>query len=517
MNKNGLILDINENPKKISEWILFAIQHILAMLVACITVPLITGLPIGPTLIAAGIGTLIYIFTTDRKSPVFLSSSFAYLAPMSTALGLGIAANGAHDNYWALIIGMAMVGVVYVAIALIIKKTGTKWLDKLLPPVVIGPVIMVIGLGLAVSAVNNITGGTAGIANYNLLNGPMPWYYYFVSIVIALVACTLTAIFATSKKKNITLIPFVLGMVGTYVLAIILTLIGNATDADALKIINFSQFSNNEWSSIKGWITTDFLFVKAFEQKASVNMEVIGQVALAFIPVSLVTVCEHIGDHKNLGNIINRDLLGDKPGLTRTLIGDGVATAVSGFVCGAANTTYGENVAVIGVSRNASVNVIILAALMTIVFGFFRPFALCLETVPACITGGISLILYGFIASSGIKMLIKEHVDFGITKNIIVASVILVSGIGGLAIGFGGDQTAYTVSISGTAIAMILGIVFNLVLKDNTKIDITEEDIEKEEKASDTNEEVKTEDVKVEDSKDSNESKDDDTKSETLE
>ena len=465
MEKNkDLYLDVEENPTRKRDWFLFAIQHILAMLVACITVPLITGLPVGPTLIAAGIGTLIYIFTTKRKSPVFLSSSFAYLAPMSTALGLGVAVGDNPDNYGAVMLGMLLVGIVYVVIALVVRKTGTGWLNKLLPPVVIGPIIMVIGLSLAASAIANVTGGTYGM---NLTAEPK-WYFAFVSICIALLACFLTSFFATSKKKNLTLIPFVLGMVGTYLVAVILTIIGNCADVDALKVINFDIFTNNEWGSVNGWITTDFMFVNVFKQKASFNMEVVGQVCLAFIPVSLVTVCEHIGDHKNLGNIINRDLLGGEPGLTRTLIGDGVATAVSGVFCGAANTTYGENVAVIGVSKVASVNVIILASLMTIVFGFFKPFSLVLETVPACITGGVSLVLYGFIASSGIKMLIKERVDFSVTKNIIVASVILVTGIGGLALGFGGFVGAYTVSISGTAIAMVLGIIMNIVLKDHS-------------------------------------------------
>ena len=462
---NDLILDIQDKPKRIRDWLLFAIQHVLAMLVACITVPLLTGLPIGPTLVAAGIGTLIYIFTTKKQSPVFLSSSFAYLAPMGTALSLGVTAEVTSVNYWALILGMAMVGAVYVIIALIIKKVGTNWLNKLLPPVVIGPIIMVIGLSLAGSAINNVTGGTAAIAKF--VGENIPWQYTIVSIAMALFACFLTAICATSKKKNITLIPFVIGMVGTYVLAVIVTLIGKAANLDYLMIIDFSIF-NKDWSQLSSWITTDFVFVSAFNQTAEFNWGTVGQVALLFVPVSLVTVCEHIGDHKNLGNIIGRDLLDKEPGLTRTLIGDGVATAVSGALCGAANTTYGENVAVVGVSKNASVPVIILAALFSIVLGFFGPLTTVLQTVPSCITGGVSLILYGFIASSGVKMLVKEQVDFSITKNIIVASIILVIGIGGLVLGFGGVKGANVISISGTAVAMIFGIIANLVLKDRT-------------------------------------------------
>lgn len=463
MNKN-LVLDVNESPKKIKDWLLFAVQHVLAMLVACITVPLITDLPIGPTLIAAGVGTLIYVFTTKRKSPVFLSSSFAYLAPMGTALSLGVVTEGTK-NYAAVILGMIMVGIVYVAIALIIKKVGTNWLNKLLPPVVIGPIIMVIGLSLAGSAINNVMGGTASISSYPYQD--IPWYYTFVSIIIALFACGLTAICATSKKKGITLIPFVIGMLGAYVFASILTLIGHLANLDFLKVINFEVF-NRDWSSISSWITTDFMFINAFKQEVEFTWGTVGQVALLFVPVSLVTVCEHIGDHKNLGNIINKDLLNEEPGLTKTLIGDGVATAVSGVLCGAANTTYGENVAVIGVSKIASVSVIILASIMSIALGFFAPLTLLLQTVPACITGGVSLILYGFIASSGVKMIVKEKVDFNATKNIIVASVILVIGIGGLVLGFGGTSEGYVVSISGTAVAMILGIIVNLILKDNS-------------------------------------------------
>ncbi len=462
-----LVLDVEESPKKKSQWFLFAIQHILAMLVACITVPLITGLPIGPTLVAAGVGTLIYVFTTKRKSPVFLSSSFAYLAPMSTALTLGIMDDGSM-NYLAVMLGMLMVGVVYVMIALIIKKVGTGWLNKLLPPVVIGPIIMVIGLGLAGSAIGNITGGTAGIQIFTSNSAEaLPWQYTFMSILVALFACFLTAFCATSKRKNITLIPFVIGMVGAYVLACVLTGIGHLAHVDWLKIIDFSLF-NKDWTNVGSWITIDFVFVKSFNQTAEFTLKTVGQVALLFVPVALVTICEHIGDHKNLGNIINRDLLDKEPGLTRTLIGDGVATAVSGVLCGAANTTYGENVAVIGVSKIASVSVIILASILSIVLGFFAPLTTLLQTIPACITGGVSLILYGFIASSGVKMLIKEKIDFGKTRNIVIASVILVAGIGGLALGFGGVAGGNIITISATAVAMFLGIIMNLILPKGT-------------------------------------------------
>lgn len=443
-NNNNLVLDVEQNPKKIIHWVLFAIQHILAMFVACITVPLLTGLPIDATIVAAGIGTLFYIFTTKKKSPVFLSSSFAYISPMVSALALG---DAVEKNFLAVIIGMAVVGLVYVIIAVIIKFVGTNWLDKLLPPIVIGPVIMVIGLGLAGSAVNNLANTAVSADNYNI-----------IFIVCGLVAMLVTALAAIYGKNTIKLIPFVLGIVAGYGVAAIFTIIGNLADIQLLKVIDFSPVIENfkEIKFTSFLDVPDFLFLKDF---SAFDISQLPQILLLFAPVSLVTVCEHIGDHKNLSNIIGRDLL-KEPGLTRTLIGDGVATAISGAVCGAANTTYGENVAVIGVSKIASVGVIILAAIVTILLGFVRPLMCVVETIPACITGGVSLILYGFIASSGVKMLINNRIDFGNTKNIFVASVILVAGIGGLNITIG------SITITSTAVAMILGIILNLILKD---------------------------------------------------
>ena len=488
MENKTLIYDVEENPKKKSEWVLFAIQHILAMLVACITVPSLTGLPIGSTLVSAGIGTIIYILITKKKSPVFLSSSFAYLNAMFSGLAVGVSKSvidsfdkdfvafgqSGHANYAAVMLGMAFVGLVYVIIALIIKKTGTRWLNKLLPPVVVGPVIMVIGLSLAgASAVPSVMGGTYAITKL----GCSAWYDTLLSTGVALVACFVTAFVAVKGNKTFRLIPFVIGMVSAYLLALVLSLIGLLAKVDSLQIINLKMFSEVKWNTIGAWLnvsSSDWMFTLALNSDAAFNIAIVGQVAILFIPVALVTICEHIGDHKNLGNIIGRDLLEEEPGMTRTLIGDGLATAVSGSLCGAANTTYGENVAVVGVTRIASVNVILLAAVMAIGFGFFAPLTLVLSSVPSCITGGVSLILYGFIASSGVKMLIKEKVDFNKTKNIIVASVILVSGIGGLTFVFGSGNSAITVT--STAVSMLLGIFFNLILKDEEK------DVEQEEK-----------------------------------
>ena len=466
MAEKHLVLDVHENPKKISEWLLFAIQHVLAVLVATITVPLLVpGMPIAATMVSAGIGTLFYIFVTKSKSPVFLSSSFAYIAPMSSAIAVSMVGNAGGYNYLALILGMMMVGIIYVAVALVIKKFGTGWLNKILPPVVAGPVIMVIGLSLAGSAINNLTNVNGGAANYNLIH-----------ILCGLIALFVTAFAAHYGRKNMLgLIPFVLGMGSGYVSAVLFTVFGSVIGGnDYFAVVNFQPlvniFTNFDFSSIfnyKMFVPNSgesFIFLR-FEEIAKFDWAQIGQVALLFIPVSFVTICEHTGDHKNLGNIIGKDLLGEEPGMQRTLIGDGVATAISGALCGAANTTYGESVAVVGTTKVASVNVLKLAALMMIVFGLFTPFTALLQTIPACVTGGVSVVLYGFIASSGVKMIMNEKVDFNETRNIFIASAILVAGIGGLTLKFG-NPLAPTIQITSTAVAMILGIVLNALLKE---------------------------------------------------
>ena len=452
---NDLVLDVHEVPAKKSQWALLSIQHILAMFVACITVPLLIGTSIPATIISAGLGTLIYILFTQKKSPVVLSSSFAYLSSMGVAFALDAnPTDGNTGNYLALAIGMAIVGLIYVIVALVVKKAGTGWLFKLLPTIVVGPVIIVIGLGLAGSAVNNLANTAASPANYNLI----------------CILCGLTALFATALtahygNKTLSLIPFVIGMLAGYGMSLIWTGIGYWANWDYAKVIDFSPIVNNfapenfGVTSIIGYDCFAFLNWNngTFEWGQLIT------IVLAFAPVSLVTICEHIGDHLNLGNVIHKDLLKD-PGLSNTLMGDGVATAISGLLCGCANTTYGENVAVVGVTKVASVEVIITACFATIALGFFTPLMVVVQTIPACVTGGVSLVLYGFIASSGVKMLINEHVDFGVTRNIFIAAAILVAGIGGLSISF--TIAGQAVTVTSTAVAMILGIILNIVLKE---------------------------------------------------
>lgn len=476
-SEKRMLLDVNEYPKKQGQAIILAIQHVLAMFVACITVPLIVfsgyvtkdgtslvSVLIAPTIVSAGLGTLFYLFMTKFKAPMFLASSFAYMSPMISAIAIGAIAVkdvngntvGQMANLWILPIGMAMVGAVYCLVALFIKLFGVGWLNKLLPPIVVGPVIMVIGLSLAGSAINNLTGTASG--SYNL-----------IKILCGLIAMVVTALAAHYGKGTVALIPFVIGMGAGYVAAAIFTAIGWGTANDYLKVIDFSPIVEN-FTPLRFQSFLDypkFLFLLG-DSSVPLSGADIGKAALLFVPVSFVTICEHIGDHKNMSGILNRDLLTD-PGLTRTLIGDGVATAISGVFCGAANTTYGENVAVVGVTRIASTKVIALACGIAIALGFISPLMAVTMTIPACVTGGVSLILYGFIAASGVKMLIAERIDFGETKNIFVASVILVAGIGGLVLAFNDAAGNTIVEITSIAVSMILGIVMNAILKDKKK------------------------------------------------
>ncbi len=465
-----MILNVNERPKKFSHLTVFAIQHFLAMIVACITVPIIVNstlgakgmmnpMPIDATIVSAGIGTLFYLVVTRFKSPVFLSSSFAYISAIASALSLGLATMTVGNaevfvgtpvpNLWALIIGMALVGIVYVIVAVVVHFTGTKWIRKLLAPVVIGPVIMAIGLSLAGSAAANImkNGGT----DYNI-----------VGVTIGLITMIITALASHYGKKYGKLIPFIIGLSSGYVLATILTIIGNATNTEILQIINFAPLTDLFADKIR--FTTfvkipDFLFLRK-EGWSGFKAPQLASILLIFLPVAFVTMSEHIGDHENLGNIIEKDLLVE-PGLTRTLIGDGVASAIGGGLSGAANTTYGENVAVIGITKIASVWVIAAAAVLSILVGFFVPFTRFIETIPPTVVGGVSLLLYGFIASSGLKVLIREKVDLNSNRNIFIVAAILITGIGGLIL-----QFTSQVKIESIAVAMILGVVLNLILKE---------------------------------------------------
>lgn len=438
MEKSKMLLDVNEKPA-IAKWIILAFQHVFAMFGATILVPILvnsgsgeTVLTIPVALITSGIGTLIYILCTRGKSPVYLGSSFAFIAPLIAAYLKG-GISGAMT-------GIMAVGLIYVVFATIIHFTGKNWLDKLLPPVVIGPMIMIIGLGLAPSAIGQI-GLTSGAE------------VDFRTVFVALVSFLVTAIIAVRGKGFFKIIPFLVGIVSGYIVAICVGLVDFTPVVEAA-FFNLPAFA--------------IPFVSYTPNLSAL---------LTIAPIALVTMAEHIGDHTSLGNIIGKDLL-KEPGLDKTLLGDGIATFVAGFLGGPANTTYGENTSVVGMTKVASVWVIGLAAIFAICLGFLGKFTALVSTIPNAVLGGVSLLLYGFIAVNGLKVLIQNQVDFGKTKNVIVASAMLVLGLGGAAISIvSGDVS---VTISGMSLAAIVGILINLCLP-NEKEE-TEDKHKKEEK-----------------------------------
>ena len=415
--------DVNECPP-LGKWIVLALQHVFAMFGATILVPILVNaaagevvLTIPVALVTSGIGTLIYLLCTKGKSPVYLGSSFAFITPIAAAFLKG-GISGAMT-------GIMAVGILYIIVALIIKFIGKDWLDKLLPPVVIGPMIMIIGLGLAPSAISQI-GIAAGIA--------MEWK----TVLVAFVSFLVTAVVMTKAKGFLQVIPFLIGIISGYIVALMLGMI----DFTPVMEAKFFDMPN---------------FVLPF-----VDYKLNFTALVTILPIALVTLCEHIGDHKSLSNIIGKDLIKD-PGLDRTILGDGIATFVGGFLGGPANTTYGENTSVVGMTKVASVKVIGLAAIIAIVIGFLGKFTALISTIPNSVLGGVSLLLYGFIAVNGLKVLIKNQVDFEKPINVIIASTMLVLGLGGAAISIiSGDLS---ITISGMSLASIAGIILNLTLR----------------------------------------------------
>ena len=432
----NLVYGVKDKPK-FSQMLIFAFQQVLAILAATIAVPSIigNGMSQSAALFGAGVGTLVYQLFTRRNSPVFLGSSFAFIGSMFAAFG-GAASTAA--GYAGLILGAGFAGLVYVVIALVVKAVGVNWINKLMPPVVIGPTVAIIGLSLAGNAVGDLTTGrVAGCSPY-------------VALICGLV--TLFSIIAISVygKKMAKLIPFILGILAGYVVATVFTVIGIATANPALQVIDFSVFSGMQIFAIP-----DFTFVMASKGLADIDGAFIATVAVAYIPVAFVVFAEHIADHKNLSSIIGQDLLAD-PGLHNTLLGDGVGSFAGALFGGCPNTTYGESVGCVAITRNASVATITTAAVLCLLISFFGPFVTFLASIPNCVMGGVCITLYGFIAVSGLKMI--QQVNLGASKNLFVAAVILITGIGGLSVSFG------KVTLTAIACALILGIVTNVLV-----------------------------------------------------
>ena len=441
-----LIYGVKDKPT-LGKTIVFAFQQLLAILAATIAVPSIVGngMSQSAALFGAGVGTLVYLLFTKFKSPVFLGSSFAFLGSMFAAFAGAVSAEA---GYAGLLVGAVFAGLVYVVIALVVKIAGVKWLNKLMPPVVIGPTVALIGLSLAGNAVGDaLKGATNNGSAYEM--SAAGW----VSIICALVTLATVMICSVYGKKMAKMIPFIIGIAAGYAVASIFTVIGNATANDALKVIDFSAFSSMKW-------IPDFTFLKAFSGFSAIDGKYIATIAVAYIPVAFVVFAEHIADHKNISSIIDSDLLTD-PGLHRTLLGDGVGSIAGAFFGGCPNTTYGESIGCVAISGNASVVTILTTACLAVVAAFIAPFTTFLATIPSCVMGGVCISLYGFIAVSGLKMV--QKVDLGDNRNLFVVSVILITGIGGMALKIG------EVTLTAIACALILGILTNVILSGKKK------------------------------------------------
>lgn len=459
MEKTKLLLDVNEKPT-IGKWIILAIQHVFAMFGATILVPILVNssagtevLTIPVALATSGIGTLIYILCTKGRSPVYLGSSFAFIAPLTAAYLKG-GISGAMT-------GIMVVGLIYVIFATLIHFIGKDWIHKLLPHVVIGPMIMIIGLGLAPNAISQIGLGT---------DTQIEWK----GVIVAIITFLTTAIVMVRGKGFLKIVPFLIGIVVGYIASI------------CLGLVDFTPVAEAAFFSMPNFILPFVNYAPNFSA------------LLTIAPIALVTMAEHIGDHTALGSIVGKDLL-KNPGLDRTLLGDGIATFVAGMLGGPANTTYGENTSVVGMTKVASVWVIGLAAIIAICLAFLGKFTGLISTIPNPVLGGVSLLLYGFIAVNGLKVLIENHIDFGKSKNIVVASTMLVLGLGGAAISIvSGDLS---VTISGMSLAAIVGILLNLLLPDekgkNKEEKQADENKEVTEASNETKREEKNEDTKV--------------------
>ena len=469
-----LIYGIKDRPK-LSQVIVFAIQQLLAIMAATLVVPVIVGHGMAPSaaLFGAGVGTIVYLLFTRFRSPVFLGSSFAFLGSMAAAFAGGVSV---ALGYLGLILGAVFAGLVYVVIAIVVKFAGVNWINKLMPPVVIGPTVAIIGLSLAGNAIGDLTSGGVkaavvsdvvtyvdGVATLGTASSMVSVASPFVALPCGLVTLAVVMLCSTFGKKMVRLIPFIIGILAGYAVAVIFTVIGNSAGIDALKVVDFGAFK----ALVEGGVTLgtfvsvpEFTFLTAFGAFGELSGSYVATIAVAYLPVAFVVFAEHIADHKNISSIIEKDLLED-PGLHRTLLGDGVGSVAGAFFGGCPNTTYGESVACVAITGNASVVTIFAAALGAIIISFLSPFVAFVNSIPACVMGGVCIALYGFIAVSGLKML--QKVDLEQNKNLFTASAILIAGIGGLTLSFG------KITITSIACALILGILANIMLSRKAK------------------------------------------------
>lgn len=451
MAKN-LVYDIQDKPK-FNKLIVFAFQQLLAIIAATIAVPAIVGhgMSASAALFGAGVGTLVYQLFTKFRSPVFLGSSFAFIGSMSAAFA---GATSMRLGYLGLLAGALFAGLVYVIIALVVKFVGVAWINKLMPAVVIGPTVALIGLSLASAAVKDVFSYGPQTKDDVFIMSTKIW----ISFICAIITLVVVVLCSTYGKKMVKLIPFIIGVLSGYAVAMVFTVIGYATGADALKVIDFTPFTNLVANGVE--ITTfldipEFTFVKAIDGFKDFEWSYLATVAVAYIPVAFVVFAEHIADHKNLSCIVEEDLL-ENPGLHRTLLGDGVGSIAGAIFGGCPNTTYGESVGCVAITRNASVATISTTAILSILISFVSPFVAFLDSIPGCVMGGVCITLYGFIAVSGLKMIQKVNLEDH--ANLFTVSVILITGIGGMSMAIG------KVVITSIACALILGILVNTLL-----------------------------------------------------
>lgn len=451
-----LIYGVKDRPRT-GQLILFALQQLLAILAATITVPMVVGngMSISAALFGAGAGTLVYLLFTKFRSPVFLGSSFAFIGSMTAAFAGGVSMS---LGYFGLILGAIFAGLVYVVIAIVVKLVGVRWIDKIMPVAVIGPTVALIGLSLAGSAIQNALGGSGfatldpGTSSYIVDT------HSILSLICALFTLAITIVCSVYGKKMLKMIPFIIGILSGYVLAAIFTAFSYIPGAESMRIIDFTVFQSMDWVPTFTFITA-FVNADYVVEGGSIGAY-IGTVAVAYIPVAFVVFAEHIADHKNISSIIDKDLLTD-PGLSRTLLGDGIGSMVGAIFGGCPNTTYGESIGCVAISGNASVITILVTAILAIVASFIAPFVTFLASIPSCVMGGVCVALYGFIAVSGLKMV--QKVDLNDNANLFTVSSILIAGVGGLALTFG------KVTVTNIACALILGILTNALVHIRSK------------------------------------------------
>ena len=422
-SNSNLIYGINDKLP-VKRLIVAALQQVVACFVATVLIPQICGIPIAPAMVGACIGTLIYQLFTHGQSPMFISSSGAFVAAIIGALAIGTV-----PNFTAVAVGGLIVGLIYCVIGLVINKIGTNWINKLLPPVVIGPIVAVIGLNLATF-----------LPTYFQVNGQ----YSLLGLGLGVLTLVITALISHYGKGFIKNLPFLFAILIVYAFSALLTICG-------VPIIDFSVFQHMRLIQIPDFSFFHINFMQF-------NWSYLPQILLLFAPLSLVCIAEHISDHKALSAVIGTDLT-QNPGVGNTLIGDGVASTFGGFICGLMNTSYGESVGTTGFSKICSRYVITLAAIIMGIAGFFGPLQAFLVSIPACIFGGCAAVLYGYITLSGIRTIKDSNIDLNNNKNVTIIASVLTLGVSGVVCNFG------IVSIGTTALAMIVGIILNIILK----------------------------------------------------